>query len=644
MKKRINLILILIVFMIFSFKLFTIYKNKDVYTEKLKQKVSVMVYGVSAPRGRILDRSGKVLVDNKGIKTIYYNKIRGISVEKELNIAKKIASIITVDNASDAELKKYYLVTHNNGKSLITNLEYQKFNERKLTNEDLNNLKNERITKEMINYSEEEKKIAHIYALMNNGLVYSKKEIKKNVTEKEYAKVLESNIPGVTGEISWKRIYPYNDTLKTIFGTIGLIPKEKKKEYLGKGHELTDIVGLSYLEYQYDEYLSGKKAKYMVQNDYSLKKISEEEKGADLVLSIDIDIQKNVDRIIKEKLMEAKKYPNTEYYNESYALISDPLSGEIVAISGVRINNDKSFSDVAINTINKSFTIGSAVKGATISVGYKYGLIKPGEEMVDKCIKLDNVPQKCSFKILGKINDLKALAKSSNFYQFMIAIRLTGNEYYPNIKLNATKEDFDKYRNMLASFGLGAKTEIDLPNESIGIIGKTVADDLLLNLSIGQYDTYTPVEVLQYINSTASGNRLKLSLMKEIKNKDEVVKRNEKKVLNKVDLEPVYLERIKEGMRLVLSEGTGKSYVPQGLGFAGKTGTSESFLDTNNDLTIDTATITSTFTGFYPSDNPKYSIVVIAPNVTHHNGKVNYSYGGARKITKDIVNYLENPS
>ena len=95
-------------------------------------------------------------------------------------------------------------------------------------------------------------------------------------------------------------------------------------------------------------------------------------------------------------------------------------------------------------------------------------------------------------------------------------------------------------------------------------------------------------------------------------------------------------------MRLVLSEGTGKFYVPKGLDFAGKTGTSESFLDSNNDGLVDTATITSTFTGFYPSEDPKYSIVVITPNISHKSGKTDTMYYGASKITKDIVEYLEN--
>ena len=641
MKKKVIYGLLIAFFIICSFKLVSILKNKEYYTKLLDEKTNIYVYGISA-RGRILDCNGKVLVDNIGIKTIYYNKIKGITKSKELEIAGLLANILSVDEATIDELKEYYLINNNDGKYLITDEEYKLFEERKITKEEIDIKKRARITDDMLKYSSKEKTQAHIYSLMNKGYIYSKKKIASNLTEEEYAKIIESKIPGITGELSWDRIYLYGDTLKNIFGRIGSITKETKEYYLTKDYELTDTVGISYLENVYEDYLRGKKAKYKVGSDYTLTLLEEEQKGNDLILSIDIDMQIKTEEILKDKLILAKKYGNTEYFKDSYALVSDPLTGSIKAISGIRLNDDNTFSDISLNNINKSYTIGSAVKGATIAVGYKYKLIEPGKYINDSCVKLLFVPQKCSFKKLGKVNDLTALSNSSNYYQYMIAIKLTGNTYTPNMKLNATKEHFKKYREMLSSFGLGVKTGIDLPNEQTGIMGKTIADDLLLNLSIGQYDTYTPIEVLQYINSVATGKRIKLSLMQEIKNGEETLLENKSEVLNNVDLDKESLDRIKEGMKLVLSEGTGKFYVPQGLNFAGKTGTSESFLDTNNDNIVDTATISSTFTGFYPADNPKFSIVVITPNVSHKNGKTDAFYFGASKITKELVTFLSN--
>ena len=640
MKKNMYLFLIAI-FSVLLIRLIFIWSNNDFYTMALENKTLVYVNGGSAPRGRILDTNGKVLVDNIGVKTIYYNKIKDITTAKEIEIAYTLANILSIEQGSVTEQKTLWLKENNNGNDLITNEEYRLFDERKITQEEINNLKYERITSEMLNEKNESfKKAARIYSLMNNGYAYSKKEILKNVQEEEYAQVIESNIPGVTGELSWERIYLYEDTLKNVLGSIGNIPKEEKEYYLSNGYELTDTVGISYLEKQYEEYLKGTKAKYLVNSDNTLTLIEEEQRGYDLVLSIDIDIQLKVEEIIKDKILLGKKYPNTTYYKDSYALVSDPLSGQIIAMAGLRNNDDETWSDISLNVINKSFTIGSAVKGATIAVGYKYGLVEMGKYINDSCIKLYLTPQKCSFKNLGRINDLEALAYSSNYFQFLIAIGITGNTYKPNMQLNATQEHFKIYRDMLASFGLGVKTNIDLPGETTGIIGSKVADDLLLNLAIGQYDTYTPIEVLQYINSMASGSRLALSVMKEIKDGDEIIYENAINVLNDVDLNEEYLNRIREGLKLVLSEGTGKIYVRDDLLAVGKTGTSESFYDSNNDGLVDVATITSTFAGYFPEEDPKFSVVVITPNISHNNGTNSTMYYGASKITKDITSFL----
>ena len=640
MKKFTLYIFLLTMFSILFFKLIYISKDKEYYDKKLSAKTDIVVYGPSSPRGRILDRNGKVLVDNEGTKAIYYEKLKGITTEKELEISKKLASILSVPSGSISALKTYYLATNNNGKNLITSKEYDDLEKRKITKKELEKRKIERITDEMINYDEENKKAAYIYSVMNTGYLYSKKLIFSGVSDSEYAKVIEKNLPGIIGGMSWKRKYLYNDTLKNIFGSIGKIPEDNITNYLKSGYSISDTVGISYLEKVYDNYLQGKKAIYKVNKDKSLYLVKEEEKGNDLVLSIDIELQEKIEEILKDKITLGKTYPNTEYYKDSYALLSDPSTGEVLAIAGQRLNDDNTFSDISLNTINTSFTVGSSVKGATIAVGYQNGLITPGEYVNDACVKLYYIPKKCSFKNLGKINDLTALANSSNYYQYLIAIKLTGNTYTPNMKLNASQKHFDIYRSMLASFGLGTKTGIDLPLESEGLKGEKIADDLLLNLSIGQYDAYTPVQMLQYTSSLATGKRTKLSLMKEIRHDSSLIYENKPEVLNSVSVDEVYQERIKEGLRLVLKEGTGKIYVPKGLDFAGKTGTSESFLDINNDKKVDVATISSSFIGFYPSTNPRYSLIVMTPNISHKKGRTDGFYYGASKITKDIINVL----
>jgi cell division protein FtsI/penicillin-binding protein 2 len=86
------------------------------------------------------------------------------------------------------------------------------------------------------------------------------------------------------------------------------------------------------------------------------------------------------------------------------------------------------------------------------------------------------------------------------------------------MSLNNLDYAFKTYRDMLASFGLGVKTGIDLPVESLGYSGTSKLPGHLLDFSIGQYDTYTPIQLSQYINTIANGGkRLKPFLLKEVK-------------------------------------------------------------------------------------------------------------------------------
>lgn len=616
----------------------------DKYRNLLDKKVNNYVYGKSAPRGRILDRNGVILVDNVGVKTIFYTKLNNISVEDEIEIAYRLAKIIDIE-INENSLKKFWLIQNDNGNSLITEEEYDLYERRKLSSGDIKELKYSRITDEHLsNLSELDKECATIYELMNKGYSYEKKEIVKDVSDKVYSKIVDANIEGITTELTWERVYNYGDTLKDVFGKVGSIPEEDKDEYLKKGYELNDVVGLSYLEFEYEEYLRGEKDLYKVNKDNTLSLVEEGKSGNDLVLSIDIEVQIQLEKIIKENIIKAKKRDNTEYFSEAYSIVGNPNTGEIIAMSGQKlISNidDPKFKNVNTNLINTSYTVGSVVKMGTISTGYKYGIIDIGDSVIDSCIKLYQVPLKCSYKSLGKINDLTAISKSSNYYQFKIAIGLTGNKYKYNMQLNTTSGDFEKFRAMFREYGLGALTGIDLPNETIGIIGTQTQSDLLLNLSIGQYDTYTPIELFQYVNTIASnGEKRRPQLMKQIIYKNSVVTKNDYKIVNKVSLEDKYLSRIKEAMNLATKSGTARNYINSSYKPAGKTGTSETFIDTNNDGVMDTKTTSIAFVGFAPYDSPEYSVIVLTPNIYVSK---DYEYSKVyitRYISRDITNFL----
>ena len=646
--KRIIMYFIIFIFLVISLlRVFYICAYKYNYYEKqykmIKNKTTFLS---SSNRGRILDRNGKVLVKNEGVNTLIFNKLNKKNKEDEIKISTDLASILDLDlsDLDDSIIKEYYLVTHDDGKNLITKSEWDKYNKRKITDEKITNLKYKRITKQMIDQmGDQEKKSAYIYYKLNNGYYYQDKIIKKELTDEELAKINNLSFNSLKVVTTYKRVYPYGNILRDLFGIVASsVPKELKGEYLKKGVPLNSSVGVSGLEKYYDKYLRGKDAIYKVGENNKLHLISKEQKGKDLYLSIDIDIEQKINEILGDEIKKAKNFKSSKYYNHSFVLVGNPKTGEIISINGLKMNNNGSLVDISSLASESSYTVGSVVKGATISVGYQNNLIKPGFLVYDSCVKVKNVQKKCSWKRLGKIDDIKALAYSSNYYQFLIASRLANPNYKWNASLDSNKEHFDIYRKTLSSYGLGSKTYIDLPNEKSGLKGRGVSDDLLLNLAIGQYDAYTPLELLQYINTVASnGERYRLSLMKKITDKNEnIVKINKKKLINKVDLDQEYISRIKKGFEGVIRYGTGKGYTDKKINAAGKTGTSETFIDTDNDNRVDTKTISTAFVMYAPSDDPKYSIIIISPNIGITKGDKSVKYAINLYLNKKISSFL----
>ena len=637
--KRIYALEVLLIgcMLVILINLFNIQVLKESYYEnKVREMTETKVYSSTAPRGRIYDRNGILLVDNKPVKVIYYLKEVGVSTKEELKIADKLSKILEVDYSKITTnmLKEYYLKVNSN-LDLITDEEYKKYKDRKLSKDDLHNLKLERIKEDDINSLNKE--TAYIYYLMNNGYSYTEKIIKdENVSNEEYAIIAENVgiLKGVNIRLDWERVYPYGITLRGILGNVGKITDEYKDYYISNGYKIDDRVGISYLEYEYDKYLKGEKNEYIRSSDGTYKLVKEGKKGNDIYLNIDIKLQEEIENIIVNNIKRAKYEPNTNFLNRTYVILTDVKTGGIIALAGKKVINNSVY-DISTENINMSYNVGSVVKGATHIVGYNTNALKIGEVRNDECIKIKGTPKKCSFMYLGYLNDLTALKRSSNTFQFHTAIKVGGSSYFYNMGLTIKDSAFDLYRDTFKEFGLGVKTEIDLPNEMLGLIGTKKDAGLLLDYSIGQYDTYTPIQLSQYITTIANnGVRIKPYILdKVVNNRGEVIYDSRRLELNKVTTEEKYLNRIKEGFKMVLEYGgTGSGYINLNYKPAGKTGTSQTFIDTNNDGLIDKETISTTLVGYFPYDDPKISITVISPDVSTYTNTEYISF-----ITKRIV-------
>ncbi len=649
------LFVVALLFIILFVKLYIVMiVDSSKYKKKLDKLSYNTVEGSSAPRGRIYDRNHNILVDNIAVKTIYYTKSKKVSSSEEVELAYKVSPHLNLDlsKLTSRAKREFYVEIHPKiAKSKIKDSEWEKLKQKKLDATDIKNLKIERITDDEINsMNDSDNKAAYLYYLMNKGYAYDEKTIRTgDVTDEEYAYISENNeeLTGFNTRLDWERVYPYGDTFKTILGKVSSasqgLPVEEKEYYLKQGYSLNDRVGISYIEKQYETYLRGTKAVYEVINSNELKLVSEGKRGNDIVLTIDINLQKQLEEILTDEVTKAKSEANTQYYDHSSAIIQDPQTGEVLAMASKQIVNG-TIVDNTSSVLTSPVTPGSVVKGASMLVGYNTGAVKIGEYKVDECIKIKGTNEKCSSHTLGKIDDITALAKSSNVYQFKTAMRVAGYEYKRGMGLPLVQSAFDSYRNMYHSFGLGVKTGMDLPVESLGYgASRDTQAGNLLDFVIGQYETYTPIQLSQYISTIAnSGSRIEPHLLKEVheSTNDEKLGKTihevKPKVLNKIDTKEEYMQRVREGFYAVVnrSDGYGRGYMNTAYSPAGKTGTSQSFIDTDNDGVIDKETITSNFIGYAPSDNPRMSITVVSPNSSRPDTSTDHASLVTLRITK----------
>ena len=666
-EKRYNILLILIVLVLLVVIATLFYVQivqNEVYQEKVATLNQNIIEGTSAPRGRIYDRNHRLIVDNTPTKIIYYKKPSGVTTKQELDISYQLGELIELDfsKLSTNMLKTFYIAQYpDEVNDKITEKEWKQNEERKLTDDEIEDLKYERITDEDLSiYTDVDKEAAYIYYLMNKGYSYAEKVIKKEgITDEEYAKISENvaNLNGINTRLDWERSYPYGEVFRTILGSVSTsesgIPYELKNYYLSKGYSLNDRVGLSYLEYQYEDILKGEKNLYQVNSNGENTLYKAGKRGNDIVLTIDIELQKAVEEILAEEVLKTKSEANTDYFDRSFVIISDPKTGEILAMAGKQAvkKDDGSYEivDYTPGIVTSTVTMGSVVKGASQIVGYNTGALKIGETRYDTCVKVAATPIKCSWRYLGKLNDITALKYSSNTYQFYTAIKVGKGNYQYNKPLSLDTEAFTTYRNTFAEFGLGVETGIDLPMESLGYKGTSTLAGHLFDFSIGQYDTYTPIQLAQYIGTIANnGARMQPYLLKEIyePTKDGLTNKlseTSPKKLNQVNTTQEYLDRVKLGFQEVMKTGgTGTGYINLDYKPAGKTGTSESFVDSDNDGVIDKETVTATFAGYAPYDDPKVAFTVISPNIYYQSGWSTYQTNVNKRITTAITNkYFE---
>lgn len=435
-----------------------------------------------------------------------------------------------------------------------------------------------------------------------------------------------------------KRSYPYENIASHIIGYIGKANLQEMKE--NEIAKLTRYVGKSGVEKYYNAILQGEKGVREVKVNAFNKEIEElfytNPKSQDLILSIDIELQRFLTKVFAE--------------NAGVAIIMDADDGSILAagsfpeydlnlfVSGISASqwqelNESPEHPFINKMINGLYPPGSVVK---MGVGLSYlnsgAFNAKGTFYCSGAVELSNRLFRCWNRIGHGAMDLRdAIKHSCDIY------------FYEG----ALKVGIDKIAPTLLKMGFGSKTGVDLPNEFIGIMphrewklrrynaawfrGET------LNTSIGQGNfLVTPMQIAKYTAQIASGKRVTPHFVKSEQNasvQDELFTPFEK---NQLPL-------IKEAMLAVAKEPGGTAYryfqyLP--LNVAAKTGTAQvvGFSQTEKrnirekDLEYYSRSHTW-LTSFAPYDKPKYVVTVLL----EHGGKTMTTNALAIKIYEKLL-------
>ncbi|SEJ20917.1 Cell division protein FtsI/penicillin-binding protein 2 [Bhargavaea ginsengi] len=637
-----------------------IVKGED-YKRVIERTEEISV-NTSVPRGRIYDRTGQILVGNEPKRAITYTKKQSTKTDEMLEVARGLSALIEKDpeDVTQRDKKDFWILLNKDEaydrvsdkeKKAINSDETKSKTERQ---RELDSLVRDKITEaDLEAMSPEEVEVLAIYREMTSGYNYSPQIIKSgDVTPEEYARVSERlhELPGVNTTTDWERVR--NSELAILGQTTtpkeGL-PGDDLQYYLARGYSRNDRVGKSFIEKQYESVLQGQKtiAKNITDkagNVLETVPVQEGQPGKDLVLSIDSELQKKAEEVVSRHVLSIKNGRNSQMFDRIFFVMMDPNNGEILSMVGKQAIRNKETGkyevyDRTFGTYQDAYEAGSTIKMATILAGYQHGGATVGQTMIDAPMHFRGTPPKRSlFNWYNSIpvNDITAITRSSNVYMWKIAIGIGGGSYVPNGPLSIDSQAIDRFRHSFASFGLGVETGIDLPDEAAGQHPSNPSSSNVLDFAIGQYDTYTTMQLAQYVSTIANGGyRVAPRVVKEIrepspdgKKLGPIATELPAKYLNRVSNSDNQIERMKQGMYTVYYDRRGTAYSTfsdtEGYKAAGKTGTAERryYEADRKDPWFGKPTVNVSHVGFAPYEDPEIAYAVLAPNVSSNTNSI----------------------
>jgi len=443
--------------------------------------------------------------------------------------------------------------------------------------------------------------------------------IKRKVTPDEAEAVESLNIKGIGFLKEGKRFYPKKELAGRMIGFVGV-----------------DNHGLSGVEHSYDEQLMINPDRMVIEKDAFGRSINFADdyeksigKGYDLKLTIDEVIQYITEKELAGQVSKYKARGGT-------AIVMDPYTGEILAMADQPQFNPNSFGQYKERDWRNRGVTDSFEPGSTFKMILTAAAIEEKIANQNDIFFCENGEYEIGGRVIHEAKDHKykwltlkeIVGKSSNIGVIKVAQRLGAKNFYDYI----------------LKFGIGSKTNINLPGESAGKVRdiKEWSGVSLASISFGQEVSVTPLQLITAVSAIANGGILmKPYAIKAVEKDGMLANEFKPEVVRRVISEKTSRE-LSEILEYTVRYGTGQKAILEGYDVAGKTGTAQKASPDKKGYSEDK--FISSFIGYVPSRNPRIAILVIIdePEGVAWGGEV--AAPAFREIARQSLRYLKVPA
>lgn len=432
-------------------------------------------------------------------------------------------------------------------------------------------------------------------------------------------KINELNYDGVYLVKEAKRYYPYGETLSHVLGYVGI-----------------DNQGLSGLELQYNDYLTGENGAIKYFSDAKGNKLNlsdvylEPTSGINIQLTIDYNIQMSLER----ELDNAVKAFNPDM---ALAIVMDPNNGEILAMSSRPTYDPNNYQNYTQEVLSRNLPIwasyepGSTFKISTFAASLEEGIID---------MEKDHFYDSGSVKVSGaRIGCWKAGGHGDQTY-----LQVLQNSCNPGFVKLGQMLGKEKLFSYLDLFGFGTKTGIDLNGEGKGIIFplNKVGELELVTTAFGQGVSVTPIQQVTAVSSIVNGGKLYEPYVVKnfIEPETNTIIKSVDPVLVRNTISEETSKKMRYALETVVAYGGGKAAYIDGYRIGGKTGTAQKV--ENGKYLVNNYIMS--FMAVLPANDPKAVLYIALDNPKNTALLSSYTTTPiARKILLDIIDALDIP-